>query len=185
MATVCPFEVSKFTVTSPSEMKIKKLLPSLTTYLAPTYNTQHPSAFKLLWKKSRKTYWNVKHQAVDLLWKVTLERNSIDFQVLWVDTSAVVGLEVHAGFLLHVCSWASCPLIPASWSTQQRNVCMDHNKAVTCSSMLQKWTTWGQSCRTTVVHSQHINEPETLAEVLRMYVPIYLIKIRHEDIIQF
>lgn len=72
MAMVCPFEVSNFTVTSPSEMKIKKLVPSLTTSLAPTNNTQHPSAFKFPWKQSTKTYWNVKHQTADLLWKVTL-----------------------------------------------------------------------------------------------------------------
>lgn len=70
MAMVCPFEVSKFTVTSPSEMKIKKLLSSLTASLAPIDNTQHPTAFKFPWKQSRKTYWNMKHQAADLLWKV-------------------------------------------------------------------------------------------------------------------
>ena len=70
MAMVCPFEVSKFTVTSPSEMKVKKLLPSLTASLAPTDNKPHLSAFKFPWKQSRRTYWNVKHQAADLFWKI-------------------------------------------------------------------------------------------------------------------
>lgn len=180
MPTVCPFEVSKFTVTSPSEIKIKKLLPSLTTYLAPAYNTQHFSAFKLLWKKSRKTYWNVKHQAVDLLWKVTVKKL----------------YRLSCSLSRHLCSsklrspcWftSSCLFMSILFSypcilVYIAKKCV-HGLQQSCS-MFQKWRMGEQSCRPTVVPSQHVNEPGILTEVLRMYVPIYLIKICNKDIIQ-
>lgn len=59
IAMVCPFEVSKFTVTSPSEIKIKKPLSKLTACLALIDNTHQLSAFKLPWKQSRRIYWSV------------------------------------------------------------------------------------------------------------------------------
>lgn len=155
MAMVCPFEVSKFTVTSPSETKIKKLLPSLTASLAPINNPQHPCAFKFPWKQSRKTYSNVKHPGC----RSALKSNSV--KELYrlphplgghLCSSGPGSARRFSGSALQLYTLVSRSLPPCTLIYIAKKCVHGPQQSCSVFQYAPNIDNWGQNCMTTVVH---------------------------------